>query len=447
MTSQTAAMPAGAPAQAHVAARRKAVLGAAIGTVIEWYDFLLYASAAALVFNRLFFPKADPLTGAMLAFSTYALGFLARPLGAVVFGHFGDRIGRKRLLMASLFVMGGATFAIGLLPSFATVGVAAPVLLTLLRLLQGFGVGGEWGGAVLMAAEYADAPRRGLWCGLTQAGGGVGNLMATGVLALMAAIQTDQQFLAWGWRIPFLLSAVLIGVGWWVRNAVEESPVFEAAVREARGAHAAPVIEVLRTRPRAVAIGAALKLAENVSYYVLTAFSLTFVTEIVKAPKTIALDAVMAGGLGGALTIPLWSWLSDRVGRRPVYVFGAAAVGLWAFAFFPLLATGAPALVMTAVVVGVILHSAMNGPQAAFIAELFPTRVRYSGASLSYQVPVIVGGSLAPIIAIGLYRWTGSTIPIALYVLAICAVSATAALIARETRGKSLAEIDAESGR
>lgn len=443
MTSSSAVATGVTAPPALVAARRKAVLGAAIGTVIEWYDFLLYASAAALVFNKLFFPRADALTGAMLAFSTYALGFLARPLGAVVFGHFGDRIGRKRLLMASLFVMGGATFAIGLLPTFATVGVAAPILLTLLRLLQGFGVGGEWGGAVLMAAEYADPPRRGFWCGLTQAGGGIGNLAATGILALMAATLTNDQFLAWGWRVPFLLSAVLIAVGWWVRNAVEESPVFEEALEAAEGAHAAPVVEVFRSRPRAVAIGAGLKLAENVSYYILTAFSLTYVTEIVKAPRTVGLNAVMAAGLAGALTIPVWSWLSDRIGRRPVYAFGAAAVGLWSFAFFPLLRSGAPNLVMFAVVVGVILHSAMNGPQAAFIAELFPTRVRYSGASLSYQVPVIVGGSLAPIIAIGLFRATGSSVPIAIYVLAMCAVSFAAALLARETKGRTFAEIDA----
>ncbi|HSV04454.1 MAG TPA: MFS transporter [Phenylobacterium sp.] len=425
-----------------VTARRKAVLGAAIGTTVEWYDFLLYATAAALVFGKLFFPHADPLTGAMASFATYAIGFLARPLGAVVFGHFGDRIGRKRLLMLSLFLMGGATFAIGLLPTFATVGVAAPIMLTGLRLLQGFGLGGEWAGAILMAAEYADAPRRGFWCGLVQAGGALGNLFATAILAVLAAVQSEHDFLAWGWRVPFLVSFVLVGVGLWVRFSVAESPVFEEARRTAGGVHRAPVLEALRTRPAGVALGSALKLAENISYYVMTAFAITYVTDVLKLPRTVALNAVLAGGIAGVVSMPLWSMLSDRIGRRPVYAFGAAGVALWLFAFFPLVRTGAPALIAFAIVAGVAIHSAMNGPQGAFIAELFPTRVRYSGASLSYQLPAVIGGSLAPIISIGLLRATGSTLAISAYVAAACAISFVATLIARETKGRSFAEID-----
>jgi metabolite-proton symporter len=421
--------------------RRRAVLGAAIGTTIEWYDFLLYATAAALVFNKLFFPRQDPLTGAMLAFSTYALGFMARPLGAVVFGHFGDRIGRKTLLMASLFVMGGATFAIGLLPTFNTVGVLAPVMLTLLRLVQGFGLGGEWAGAILMAAEYADAPRRGFWCGLVQAGGAAGNLLATGILAVMAATQTNEAFLAWGWRVPFLVSAALIGVGLWVRFSVAESPVFEEAV--GAGVHRAPVVEAVRTKGGRVALGAALKLGENISYYVMTAFTITYVTEVLKLPRSVALNGVMAGGVAGAVSMPLWSWLSDKIGRRPVYGFGAAGVGLWLFVFFPLVRTGSPAVIALAILTGVLIHSAMNGPQGAFIAELFPTGVRYSGASLSYQLPAIIGGSLAPIISLGLLRATGSTLPIAFYVLAACGVSFAATLLAKETRARTFVELDA----
>jgi len=425
-----------------IGARRKAVLGAAIGTTIEWYDFLLYATAAALVFNKLFFPTADPLTGAMLAFSSYAIGFLARPLGAVVFGHFGDRIGRKRLLMLSLFLMGGATFAIGLLPTFATVGIAAPILLTSLRLLQGFGLGGEWAGAILMAAEYADAPRRGFWCGLVQAGGALGNLLATAILAVLAATQTDHDFLAWGWRVPFLLSLVLVGVGLWVRVSIAESPVFEEARLAAEGVHRTPIVAALRTRPAGVAIGAALKLAENISYYVMTAFSITYVTEVLKLPRTMALNGVLAGGVAGAVTMPLWAMLSDRIGRRPVYAFGAAGVALWIFAFFPLVRTGSAAVIAAAITTGVAIHSAMNGPQGAFIAELFPTRVRYSGASLSYQLPAVIGGSLAPIISIGLLKATGSTTAISAYVAAACAISFVATLLARETRGRTFREID-----
>lgn len=440
----TAAHPArrALPVPRTPAERRKAVTGAAIGTVIEWYDFLLYASAAALVFNKLFFPKADGLTGAMLSFSTYALGFLARPFGAVIFGHFGDRIGRKRLLMASLFLMGGATFAIGLLPTYSQVGMAAPIMLTGLRMLQGVGVGGEWGGAMLMAAEYADPPRRGFWCGVVQSGGAVGNLMATAILALMAAILSDRAFLAWGWRIPFLVSAFLILVGLWVRARVAESPVFEAALEEAEGAHAAPIVEVMKTRWRGVLLGACLKLAENISYYVITAFALTYITEVLKLPRTVGLTGVVAGGIAGALCMPLWSMLSDRIGRRPVYMTGALGLGLWAFAYFPLVRTGSGLAIAAAIFIGVAIHSAMNGPQGAFIAELFPTRVRYSGSSLCYQLPAIVGGSFAPIIAIGLLKATGSTTPISIYVAGGCAISLVAAFVAKETKGMSFDEID-----
>ncbi|THD77550.1 MAG: MFS transporter [Phenylobacterium sp.] len=417
-------------------------MGAAIGTTIEWYDFLLYATAAALVFGKLFFPTHAGLAGATLAFSTYALGFLARPLGAVVFGHLGDRIGRKTLLITSLFLMGGATFCIGLLPTYNAVGVAAPLMLIGLRLLQGFGLGGEWAGAILMAAEYADAPRRGFWCGLVQAGGAAGNLLATGILAVLAATQSEAAFLAWGWRVPFLFSAVLIVIGLWVRASVEESPVFRAARAEA-GVHRAPVTEALRTRWVGVALGAALKIGENISYYVMTAFTITYVTEVMKLPRSVALNGVLAGGVAGAVTMPLWSWLSDKIGRRPVYAFGAAGVGIWLFVFFPLVRTGQPAVIALAILAGVAIQSAMNGPQGAFIAELFPTRVRYSGASLSYQLPAIIGGSLAPIISIGLLNATGSTVPISIYVAGACAISLVAALIARETKGQTFAEIDA----
>jgi len=423
---------------------RKVVLASLIGTTIEWYDFFLYGTAAALVFNREFFPQTDPLTGAMLAFSTYALGFIARPLGGLVFGHYDDRIGRKKLLMASLMLMGSATVLIGCLPTFAQVGVLAPVLLVMLRLLQGFAVGGEWGGAVLIVAEHGDAARRGFWASWPQAGVAAGNLLAAGVLAVMAAIQSEADFLAWGWRIPFLLSAALIGVGWWVRATVDESPAFDALRRQAR-AERAPAMEAIRTRPRALAVGAGLRLAENISYYIITAFSITYATEIVGLSRQTALNALPLGAAVQFMAIPAFGALSDRIGRRPVYAIGALGTLVWAFAFFRLLDTGVTVNVLIAIVVGLVLHAAMYGPQAAFLAEMFPTRIRYSGVSLAYQVTSIAAGSLAPIIAIAILRATGSALGVAQYVAITAAITFAAALLARETRGKTFAEIDKET--
>lgn len=438
MTAVTAAPGASATRSS----ARKVVFASAIGTAVEWYDFLLYGTAAALVFNKVFFPNSDPITGAMFAFATYAVGFLARPVGGIVFGHFGDRIGRKKLLMLSLLLMGAATFLIGCLPTFNQVGLLAPTLLVALRLVQGFGLGGEWGGAILMSAEYGDARRRGFWTGLTQAGGGFGNFLATGVLALLAATLNPQDFLTWGWRIPFLLSAVLIGIGLWVRVSLDESPVFEAALAKAEGvAHAAPVLETLRTRPGKVVLGGALKIGENISFYLMTAFAITYITETLHLSRSVAL----AGAAVASLSMPLWALLSDKIGRRPVYAFGAAGLMIWAFAFYPLLDTRSPGLIAAAVVVGLLVHSAMNGPQGAIIAELFPTRVRYSGASLCYQVTSIVGGSWAPLISLALYREFHSTLPISIYLASACGISLVATLLARETKGMTFEEIDAEA--
>jgi metabolite-proton symporter len=424
---------------------RRVIVASLIGTTIEWYDFFLYGTAAALVFNKVFFPKADPLTGAMLAFTTYALGFVARPVGGLVFGHFGDRIGRKRLLMASLVLMGLSSSLIGLLPTYAQVGVAAPVLLTLLRLIQGFAVGGEWGGAVLMAGEYGDASRRGAWAGWPQVGVPAGNLLAAGVLAVMAAVQSNADFLAWGWRIPFLLSAALVAFGWWIRAQVAESPVFLAEVAHTGEPESAPALQALRARPGGVAIGAGLRLGENIAYYILTAFSITYVTDVAHMSKAAALNALLVGAAVETVAMPLFSALSDRIGRRWIYALGAGGMAIWAFAFFRLLATGASGPVMLAIVVGLILHGAMYGPQAAFISELFPTRFRYSGASIAYQLTSVFAGSLAPIIALWLLHETGSTFAISVYLSLACAVSVFAALKARETRGDSYAAIDARS--
>jgi metabolite-proton symporter len=444
MTAIAAPSPAPGPgADRKPALTGRVIFASAIGTTVEWYDFLLYGSAAGLVFGKVFFPKSDPLTGAMLSFATFGVGFLARPVGGIIFGHFGDRVGRQKILTISMLIMGFATFAIGLLPTYRQVGMLAPVLLVLLRLAQGFGLGGQWGGAILMSAEYGSAPRRGLWTGFTQSGGGFGNFLAVLVLALMAAVLPPDQFLAWGWRIPFLLSVVLIVIGIWVRTALEETPVFEAAVAGA-AAHKAPVLQTLKERPWQVVVGGALKFGENVSFYLMTAFGLTYLTDptMLHLERSVALNGVLAGSAMGALTMPLWGLLSDRIGRRAVYGFGAAGLIVWGFAFFPLLQTKSPLLIALAMMIGVTVHSAMNGPQGAFLAELFPTRIRYSGVSLCYQVTSIIGGSWAPIISLALYRHFQSTIPISAYLAFACAVSLVGVLFARETKGLTFAEID-----
>ena len=420
---------------------RRVVMASLIGTTIEWYDFFLYGSAAALVFNKLFFPEFDPLTGTLLAFATYALGFVARPVGGIVFGHFGDRIGRKRLLMLSLILMGIATVLIGLLPTYAQIGIWAPLALIALRLVQGFAVGGEWGGAVLMAAEHGDAERRGFWASWPQAGVPAGNLLAAAVLAIMAAFQSEADFLDWGWRVPFILSALLVVVGWYIRNRVSESPMFEKELDEAEAPPKVPAMEVLRERPKALVLGAGLRIGENISYYILTVFSLTYLVDVSKESRSLALNALLIGAAVQFFAIPLFALLSDRIGRRPVYALGAFGLAAWCFVMFGLLGSGDNASIILALVVGLVLHGAMYGPQAAFITELFPTRIRYSGVSLAYQLTSIVAGSLAPIIALWLYKEYGSATPVAIYVGVACLISGVSALLARETRGLELEAI------
>ncbi|MBK3635734.1 MHS family MFS transporter [Streptomyces sp. MBT97] len=433
---------------------KRIVAASLVGTTIEWYDFFLYGSAAALVFNKLFFPDSDPLVGTLLSFLTYAVGFAARPLGALVFGHFGDRLGRKKLLVLSLLLMGGATFAIGLLPTHATVGSAAPVLLTALRLVQGFALGGEWGGAVLLVSEHGDARRRGFWASWPQTGAPAGQLLATGVLSLLTAVLSDSAFASWGWRIPFLLSGVLVVVGLWIRLSVDESPVFRQALAQAESrrkeaparAEQLPLVSVLRHHWRDVLVAMGARMAENISYYVITAFILVYATTAADVSKQTALNAVLIASAVHFAVIPAWGALSDRIGRRPVYLLGAVGIGLWMFPFFALVDTGAFGGLVLAVTVGLVLHGAMYAPQAAFFSEMFATRMRYSGASIGAQFASVAAGAPAPLIATALLADYDSSTPIALYVIAAALVTVVAVGVAQETRHRDLADGDHTAG-
>ena len=425
----------------------KVVFASLIGTAVEWYDFFLYGSAAALVFGALFFPESEPATATLLAFGTYALGFVARPLGGIVFGHFGDRVGRKKMLVVSLFLMGVATFAIGLLPTYATIGVAAPILLLVCRLLQGFAVGGEWGGAVLMAAEHGDDSQRGFWSSWPQAGVALGNLLATGVLWFLAFVQTEEAFNSWGWRIPFLLSAVLVIVGLWVRLSIEESPVFQETKNEMESKKSThvPLLEVFRKYPKEVFLAMGMRMAENISYYLFTVISISFLTIYVgtTGDKSLILKALLIGSIVHFVTIPLIGALSDRVGRRPLYLAGAVGVAAWSWIFFDLMASLSEGKIILAVVVGLVLHALMYAPQAAFFSELFGTSVRYTGASVGYQLASIFAGALAPIIAIKLLgsaaEGSADNIDkVAIYMTIASVITIVAVLLAKETRATSL---------
>jgi metabolite-proton symporter len=418
------------------------VVGASlIGTTVEWYDFFLYGVAASVVFGDLFFPKGEQLTGTLLSFATFAVGFFARPIGGVVFGHFGDRLGRKNLLVLSLLMMGVATFAIGLLPTYAQVGALAPILLTVLRLIQGFALGGEWGGAVLIVSEHGDPARRGFWSSWPQAGAPAGQLIANGVLAVLAAFQNDAAFDKWGWRIPFLLSAVLVLVGLWVRLRIEESPLFREARAKQEPTDKLPFVEVITKYPREVLTAMGARMAENVSYYIFTIVIATYAKEHLKLDKSFALNAVLIGAAVHFCAIPLWGALSDRIGRKPVYLFGAIGVGIWAFVFVALVNTKNFALAALAVTVGLILHGAMYGPQASFFTELFGTRVRYSGVSVGYQLASIIAGGLAPFIAVALLKAYDSGFAISIYVAICSLISIVAVTSYAETHNRNLSTL------
>jgi metabolite-proton symporter len=419
---------------------RSVAFASFIGTTIEWYDFFLYGTAAALVFNRLFFPTFDPLMGTLAAFGTYAVGFIARPVGGIVIGHFGDKIGRKSMLVLTLMIMGVATFLIGLLPTYEQIGPWAAVLLVLLRIAQGFGVGGEWGGAVLMAVEHAPPGRRGYYGSWPQIGVPAGLLVSTAVFSYFSAMP-EEQFLTWGWRVPFLLSAVLVVVGMIIRVRIVETPSFVKVKAEARQERQ-PIIQVLRRYPREVILAMGARFAENGAFYIYSAFVLTYATQQVQLDRQMVLNGILlAAGLELA-AIPFFGALSDRIGRRPVYLFGAAMTVLWAYPFFALIDTGTQTNVWLALTVAFVLsHSAMYGPQAAFLSEMFGASVRYSGASLGAQLASVVAGGPAPLIATWLLaETTNARTWLALYLAIMGVITLVAVFIASETRHREVSD-------
>ncbi len=421
---------------------RKVVVASFIGTTIEWYDFFIYTTAAALVFPQLFFPSFEPLAGTLASFATYAVGFLARPLGGVIFGHYGDKIGRKAMLVTTLLIMGIATFVVGLLPTYETIGIWAPILLVVLRLLQGLGLGGEWGGAVLMAVEHSPDDKRGLNGSWPQMGVPAGLVLGTGVFAAVSAVSGDA-FVTWGWRVPFLLSILLIALGLYIRLAIYESPAF-SRVRESGTEARMPIVDVFRTYPKNVLLAVGSRIGIDVVFYIFAVYVLTYVSTNLGLPRNLGLIAISIAALIEVFTIPLFASFSDRMGRKPLLIGGAALLGVWTFPFFYLLDTRSPFLIILATVVGLaIAHAAVYGTQASFYAELFGTRVRYSGASFSYQISGIFGGALAPIIAATLYP-VGGTALISAYIAALCALSVLCYFLAEETFQKDIYEDEPE---
>ena len=416
---------------------RKVIIASLLGTSLEWYDFFLYSTAAAVVFNKLFFPQFDPAVGTLLAFTTAAVGFVARPLGGMVFGHLGDRRGRKQVLVITLLTMGIATVLIGALPTYATIGIAAPVLLAVLRFVQGLGLGGEWGGAVLMTLEHGAPERRGFNSSWPQVGVPMGNLLAAGALGVLGVVLSDDAFLSWGWRIPFFLSGALVLAGLWIRLSISESPLF-AEVERTGATVKLPLVEVLKRHPKQLLIAMAARIGTDVAFYTFTVYSLVFIVDSVGLDRSVGLTAVLVGSACQLGLIPFFGALSDRFGRRPVYAVGAVAAAAWSFAFFPLLSSGSTPVIILAVVVALLTHAAMYGPQAAFIAELFATELRYSGASMGYQLAGVLGGGIAPIVAIALVDATGTSFAVSAYVLAMVVLTLIALAVAPETSERSL---------
>jgi metabolite-proton symporter len=427
----------------HSAMLRKAIVAATVGTTIEWYDFFIYGIAAGLVFPKLFFPNDNPLTGTLLAFGTYFIGFIARPVGAAIFGHYGDRIGRKATLISTLMLMGIATFLVAFVPGYQSIGIWGAVILTILRTLQGIGVGGEWGGSVLIAMEWSKGHgSRGFVASWPQFGVPCGLFLANLVILVFSA-WSGADFVAWGWRVPFFLSIVLIAVGLWIRLGIMETPVFQQLVEEEK-LEKTPIVEVIKRQPREILLSALLRMAEQAPFYIFTAFVFAYVTNTLHMSRDFVLAAVLVASALSFITIPLSGHISDRIGRRKMYLIGAAVTGLFGFLYFGMLDTGLPSAVFIAIVLSLIPHDMMYGPQAALIAEAFTPRLRYSGSSLGYQLASVIAGGPAPLIATALFAAYQTGYAIAIYILACSVLSLIAAAMMPDYTGQDIsAEYDA----
>lgn len=423
----------------------RVVAASMAGTIVEWYEFFVYGIAAALVFGDVFFPASDnPLDGVIAALLTYAIGFIARPVGGVVFGYYGDKYGRKTLLQVSLLIIGVSTFLIGCIPSFGSIGYAAPIILVLLRFAQGLALGGEWGGAVLLVGEQCPDNRRGFWACWPQVGAPLGNIVATVVLLVLSASLSEAQFMSWGWRVAFWLSALIVILGWYIRTKVEDSAIFKESEHEDPHAENTwqAIRRIFRTHPREVLTAMGIRVCENILYYLVVTFSLTYLGVYLGVETSTILTLMLISHAIHAVAIPLFGWLSDIVGRKPVYVVGTVLTGVWGFVAFPMFNTRQEVLILTAITIGLLIQGIMYAVQPALLAEMFPTHMRYIGVSLGAQVTNIFAGALAAVIATWLLRTFDSWVPIAVYLAIAALISFIAALLLRETRGSSLTALD-----
>jgi metabolite-proton symporter len=424
-------------ASEHQVQLRRAVIASTIGTAIEWYDFFLYSTVTGLVFAKLFFPHSDPWVGTLEAFGIYAVGFIARPVGAAIFGHYGDRIGRKSTLIATLLLMGLATFAVALVPTYASIGIWGAVILTILRFVQGVGVGGEWGGSVLMSMEWARTDQsRGFIASWPQFGVPCGLFLAN--LAVLAFSQmSGEQFLAWGWRIPFALSLLLVGVGLYIRLGILETPIFAKLLAE-RKVDRTPMLTVMKRHPKEILLSAFARMAEQAPFYIFTAFIFSYGIETLHTSRNFLLTAVLSASILSFFSIPFFGHLSDRIGRKTMYMIGAVVTGLFGFAYFAMLNTGSATIIFVAVVISLVPHDMLYGPQAALIAESFTGRLRYSGSSLGYQLASIIAGGPAPLIATWLFGTYHSSMPIAIYIAACALITLAATALMTDYTGKDI---------
>jgi len=423
----------------HSAQLRKAVIASTVGTAIEWYDFFIYGTAAGLVFGKLYFPNQDPLSATLLAFGTYFIGFIGRPIGAAIFGHYGDRIGRKATLIATLLCMGLGTFAIAFVPTYASIGIWGAILLTVLRAIQGIGVGGEWGGSVLLAMEWSRTHnQRGLVASWPQFGVPCGLLLSNFAILAFSTMGTDN-FTSWGWRIPFALSIILVGIGLWIRLGILETPVFQKLL-DTNKIEKAPIVEVIRKQPKEIILSALLRMAEQAPFYVFTAFIFAYAVGTLHLSRNLILTAVMVAACVSFFTIPLAGHFSDRIGRKKMYLIGVVVMGIFGFIYFAMVDTASPLLVFIAIVLSLIPHDLQYGPQAALIAESFTPRLRYSGSSLGYQLASIIAGGPAPIIATALFAAYHSGFAVAWYIAACAVISLISASMMPDFTGKDISD-------